>query len=255
MSLESALIIIPTYNERQNLPSLVDALFELEQEPRFHVLVVDDSSPDGTGQWVAQAATERYPSRLHLLSQPGKRGLGRAYLAGFRWALERGYQVLGQMDADFSHLPRYLPALFAALRDADLVLGSRYVAGGGVERAWPWWRKMLSRWGNLYARSILGVPVRDATGGFRLWRADLLKQMPLDEIATVGYAFQIELLYVAFLLGARIREVPIYFPDRKRGRSKLSLAIQFEAAWRVWWMKGHYRRGVRKGADPSPRGG
>jgi len=241
MSAERALIIIPTYNERQNLPRLVDALFRLPEVPPFHVLVVDDSSPDGTGQWVAQAAAERYPQRLHLLSQPGKQGLGRAYLAGFRWAFARGYPIIGQMDADFSHQPRYLPAMFTALAEADVVLGSRYVPGGGVERAWPWWRKALSRWGNFYARHILGLPARDVTGGFRLWRADLLQRMPLDEIATVGYAFQIELLYLAYRLGARVREVPIYFPDRKAGRSKLSLAIQIEAAWRVWWMKWHYR--------------
>ncbi len=241
MSLEPALLIIPTYNERQNLPRLVDALFRLEGVPRFHILVVDDNSPDGTGQWVAQAAAAQYPQRLHLLARPGKQGLGRAYLAGFRWAFARGYRVLGQMDADFSHQPRYLPAMFAALAEADVVLGSRYVPGGGVERAWPWWRKALSRWGNFYARHILGLPARDVTGGFRLWRAALLQRLPLDEIATVGYAFQIELLYLAYRLGARVCEVPIYFPDRKEGRSKLSLAIQLEAAWRVWWMKWHYR--------------
>ncbi len=240
-SLEPAIIVIPTYNERQNLPPLLEALFALDQVPAFHVLVVDDNSPDGTGQWVTQAARERYPGRLHLLTRPGKQGLGRAYRTGFRWAFERGYATIGQMDADFSHQPRYLPAMFAALHDADLVLGSRYVPGGGVEQAWPWWRKALSRWGNFYARIILGLPVRDATGGYRLWRASLLQQLPLDQVAAVGYAFQIEMVYLAYRLGARIREVPIYFPDRKAGRSKFSLGIQIEAAWRVWWMRWHYR--------------
>ncbi|NPA30970.1 MAG: polyprenol monophosphomannose synthase [Chloroflexi bacterium] len=241
MAPETALMIIPTYNERENLPRLLEALFGLPSGPRFHVLIVDDNSPDGTGQWVAQAAARLYPERLHLLTRPGKQGLGRAYLAGFRWAFERGYDIVGQMDADFSHQPRYLPAMFEALRAADLVIGSRYIPGGGVERAWPRWRKYLSRWGNFYARLILGLSVRDATGGFRLWRSALLQRLPLDQVATVGYAFQIELLYLAQRLGARIREVPIYFPDRKAGRSKLSLSIQLEAAWRVWWMKWHYR--------------
>ena len=238
---DSVVLIIPTYNERENLPLLLADLFALPTMPAFHVLVVDDNSPDGTAAWVEEAAAGPYAGRLHLLRRPGKGGLGRAYLAGFRWAFARGYAVLGQMDADGSHRPQDVPNLFRALPQADVVIGSRYVPGGGVERAWPWWRKGLSRWGNFYARHILGLPARDVTGGFRLWRRSLLQRLPLDQVATVGYAFQIELLYLAHRLGARIREVPIYFPDRKRGQSKLSLAIQIEAAWRVWWMKWHYR--------------
>ncbi len=248
-----ALLVIPTYNERETLPALVEALFALPVRPSFHILVVDDNSPDGTGRWAAQAAAGPYAGRLYLLTRPTKSGLGRAYLAGFAWALKRGYAIIGQMDADFSHQPRYLPAMFRALHEADLVVGSRYIAGGGVERTWPLRRKWLSRWGNFYARHILGLSVRDVTGGFRLWRADLLRKLPLQRVTAVGYAFQIELMYLAFRAGARIREVPIYFPDRRGGHSKMSLSIQLEAAWRVWWMRWHYRDWPERKAEHSTR--
>jgi len=235
------LLVIPTYNEAENLPPLLKALFALPKQgfPPVHVLVVDDNSPDGTGQ-LAERLRERYPG-LYVLHRPGKQGLGRAYVAGFHWAFERGYPVIGQMDADFSHEPRYLPAMARALEKADLVIGSRYVPGGGVDRHWAWYRKALSAWGNFYARTILSLPVRDVTGGYRLWRASLLRRLPWDRIDAQGYAFQIETLYTAYRLGARVREVPIYFPDRRQGRSKLSLAVQLEAAWRVWWMRWLYR--------------
>jgi len=238
------LIVIPTYNESENLPTLLAQLFALPREgrlPPLHVLIVDDNSPDGTGALAEELKRTLYPEQLHVLHRPGKQGLGRAYVAGFHWAFDRGYPVIGQMDADFSHEPRYLPAMAQALDQADVVIGSRYVPGGGVDRHWAWYRKALSAWGNFYARTILGLPARDVTGGYRLWRADLLRRLPWDRIHALGYAFQIETLYTAYRLGARIREVPIYFPDRRQGRSKLSFAVQFEAAWRVWWMRWLYR--------------
>lgn len=217
-------IVIPTYNERDNIAALLSRILDL---PRFRVLVVDDSSPDGTSELVSAVAAAE--PRVGLLRRPGKQGLGTAYVAGFRRALAEGAQYICEMDADFSHDPRYLPALLdAAETRYDLVLGSRYVPGGGTTD-WGMLRQLISRGGNLYARTILGLPVIDATGGFRCYRRAVLETIDLNAIQSNGYAFQIELVYRAMQAGFSIGEVPIIFPDRRVGRSKMSRRIVAEA--------------------------
>jgi dolichol-phosphate mannosyltransferase len=238
-------VIIPTYNEAENLPKLVSALFALPIEG-LKILIVDDNSPDGTGQ-LAESLARTYPGRMDVLHRAGKLGLGTAYVQGFRYAIEAGAQAVGQMDADFSHPPEKLPVLLAALQSCDIAIGSRYVAGGSVDVNWPLWRKGLSAFGNFYARTILGLPLRDVTGGFRLWRSGPLSAMPLDSIRSNGYAFQVETAYVAYLLGYTFKEIPIYFADRRWGLSKMSFQIQREAARRVWQMLYEHRRLRRKG--------
>lgn len=220
----SALIIIPTYNEAENLERLLDAVFEVQ--PDVHVLVVDDGSPDGTGDIADRRAGE--DERVHVTHRQGKLGLGTAYIAGFKWALERDYPRVFEMDCDFSHQPKYIPDFLRASQSADLVLGSRYVRGGGTEN-WGWTRQLTSRGGNLYARLILGLPYKDLTGGFKCFRREVLEAMDLDSIASVGYAFQIELTYRAHKAGFRVTEVPIIFPDREQGESKMSSGIVGEA--------------------------
>jgi dolichol-phosphate mannosyltransferase len=224
----AALICMPTYNERENLSSLLD---EILKTASVDVLIIDDNSPDGTGR-VADLIAEHQP-RVHVLHRPGKLGLGTAYIAGFRWGMERGYRFLGEMDADFSHQPRYLPELLRAIEEADLVIGSRYVDGGGTEN-WGLFRRTLSRSASVYARAILHAPVRDFTAGFKLFRREVLDAIDLDTITTTGYAFQIETTYRAFKRGFRIREVPIVFYERVSGRSKMSSAIIAEAVAKVW---------------------
>jgi dolichol-phosphate mannosyltransferase len=231
--------IIPTFNEAQNLPGLVSALFELPIE-NLRILIVDDNSPDGTGE-VAERLAGAHPGRLGVLHRPAKLGLGRAYLSGFQRALQDGAQAIAQMDADFSHPPEKLPPMLQALEGCDIVLGSRYVPGGSVDLRWPLWRKSLSAFGNFYARMILNLPIRDATGGFRIWRREALERMPLERIRSNGYAFQVETAYVASRLGFSLVEIPIYFADRRWGQSKMSLRIQREAALQVWQMKFRYR--------------
>lgn len=227
------LIVIPTYNERENLPLLIPEV--LDAVPAAQVLVVDDNSPDGTGDWVAEFA--RSEDRVHLLSRPGKQGLGRAYVAGFQWALERGYDVVVEMDADFSHRPCDLPELLAALESgADFAVGSRYVAGGGTKN-WGWLRRMISRGGGLYSRLILGFPLNDWTGGFNAWTKPVLESIGLSGITSNGYSFQIELKYKALKKGFQGREVPILFEDRRIGQSKMSLKIVIEAFYRVWLLR------------------
>jgi dolichol-phosphate mannosyltransferase len=233
-------IIIPTYNEAENLPGLVCALFALPLE-NLHILVVDDNSPDGTGRLADRLAVE-HASRLEVLHRPGKLGLGSAYLAGFRQAIEAGADAVGQMDADFSHPPEKIPELLEALNSCDIAMGSRYVPGGSVDLQWPAWRKGLSAFGNLYARLILGLPIKDATGGFRIYRRSTLCGLPLERIRSNGYAFQIEVAYVAHRSGFTFKEIPFYFADRQWGHSKMSLRIQREAAVRVWLMRYEYRR-------------
>ncbi len=220
----SALIIIPTYNEAENLERLLDAVFDVQ--PDVHVLVVDDGSPDGTGD-IADRRAEQ-DERVHVLHREGKLGLGTAYITGFKWALERDYPRVFEMDCDFSHQPKYIPDFLRASQSADLVLGSRYVPGGGTEN-WGWTRQLTSRGGNLYARLILGLPYKDLTGGFKCFRREVLETIDLDAIASVGYAFQIELTYRAHKAGFRITEVPIVFPDREQGVSKMSSGIVGEA--------------------------
>jgi dolichol-phosphate mannosyltransferase len=211
---------------------MVKSLFELPVED-LRLLVIDDGSPDGTGV-VAEQLAEQHPGRVHVIHREGKLGLGTAYLTGFRWALDQGAEIIIQMDADFSHDPKVIPELIGALNQADLAVGSRYVAGGSLDERWPFWRKWLSSFGNLYARIVLRMPVRDLTGGFRAWSREVMTAIPLERVKSEGYAFQVEMIYLADLLGYEISEVPIYFADRVEGESKMSLGIQIEAALRVW---------------------
>jgi len=226
--LERVLVIVPTYNERDNIESIVARV--LQSVPEANLLVADDSSPDGTGKIADELAIA--DPRVHVLHRPEKAGLGAAYIAGFRWGLERGYDVLVEMDADGSHAPEQLPRLLAALRDADVVLGSRWVAGGTVVN-WPKSRELISRSGNLYTRVALGMPLRDATGGYRAYRRGVLESIDLDSVASQGYCFQVDLAWRAARAGFRVVEVPITFADRERGESKMSGSIVREALWRV----------------------
>ena len=232
-------VIVPTYNEAENLPKLVSALFALSI-PGLKILIVDDNSPDGTGQ-LADELAGRYPDRISVLHRTGKLGLRTAYLDGFKRAIADGAEAVGQMDADFSHDPRKLVEMVAALDDADVVLGSRYVSGGSVDRQWPLWRKWRSSFGNNYARTVLGFPLRDVTTGYRLWRREALQGMPLNRMRANGYVFLVEMAYMAFCLRYRFAQVPIYFADRRWGKSKMSFKIQFEAALRLWQVKWNYR--------------
>ena len=227
-----ALIIIPTYNERENLPRIIPAA--LAQLPEAHVLVVDDLSPDGTGE-LADGIAAKDP-RVHVEHRQGPRGLGNAYIHGFRWALEREYEFIFEMDADFSHQPQYLPLFLEAAAEADLVLGCRYMPGGGVE-GWGVHRLLISRGGNLYARLVLGLPNRDLTGGFKCFRRRTLQGIDLDRVRSVGYNFQIELTWYASQAGFRIAEVPIVFPDRTMGVSKMNASIFHEALVGVWRLR------------------
>ncbi|HET7010577.1 MAG TPA: polyprenol monophosphomannose synthase [Anaerolineales bacterium] len=225
-------VVIPTYNEAGNLEPLCSQLWSLPI-PDLRILIVDDGSPDGTGDQ-AEALSRANPGRLMVIHRSGKLGLGTAYLQGFARALQEGSDVIIQMDADFSHSPAYLPTFVAGLGQADAVFGSRYIPGGRLDDRWSTARKALSKFGNVYARTILGMSLRDVTGGFRVWKSATLAAMPLDRIRSNGYVFQVEMAYVASRLGFRILELPIYFEDRKIGRSKMSFRIQLEAALRVW---------------------
>lgn len=227
------LVIVPTYNERENIAQLVPAI--RQATPDVDILVVDDNSPDGT-QDVVRALQASDP-RLHLLGRQGKEGLGKAYLAGFRWGLENKYEFLVQMDADFSHRPEDLKKLIQALPSADFVMGSRWVKGGSTVN-WGLGRKIISRGGSFYTRQILRYPVRDWTGGFNAWKAETLRKIGLDSVRSEGYSFQIELKYRASRLGLRGIEVPIIFEDRRVGQSKMSSKIVFEALYRVWNLRG-----------------
>ncbi|MGZ6142795.1 MAG: polyprenol monophosphomannose synthase [Myxococcales bacterium] len=227
---DRACVILPTYNERENLPEIVPAI--LAAAPEADILVVDDNSPDGTGA-LADALASQHAGRVRVLHRERKEGLGRAYLAGFADALARGYGRVVEMDADFSHDPRRLPALLEASRDADLVLGSRYVEGGGTVN-WGLGRRLLSKGGSLYARTILGLSIRDLTGGFKCFRREVLEGIDLATVRSSGYAFQIELTYRAVRRGFTVREIPIVFADRRVGKSKMSRGIVAEALWMVW---------------------
>ena len=242
MDAERFLIVLPTYEERDNLPRVVEQIEAVRPALPFDgdVLVVDDSSPDGTGELADELAAGR--PWMHVLHRPHKEGLGPAYVAGFGWALERDYSHILEMDCDLSHPPAALPAMLEASRHADLVLGSRYVAGGGVE-GWPASRRVISRGGCLYARTVLGVGLHDLTGGFKCFRRWVLESLDLPDVHAGGYAFQIELTYRALRIGARIVEVPIVFTDRSLGRSKMSRDIVVEAVWKVPWLRLRALRG------------
>jgi glycosyltransferase involved in cell wall biosynthesis len=228
---ERVLVVMPTYDERENLEPITRRL--LAAVPSASLLVVDDGSPDGTGEVADRLAAS--DTRVHVLHRTSKAGLGAAYIAGFGWAREHGYDVVVEMDADGSHAPEELPRLLEALRTADVALGSRWVPGGTVVN-WPRSRELLSRGGNWWTRVVLGLPLHDATGGYRAYRRAVLDSLPLDRVASQGYCFQVDLAWQAWRAGWRVVEVPITFVERERGESKMSRAIVVEALWRVtWW--------------------
>lgn len=235
-----ALVIVPTYNERENIRRLIQAV--LEKDPRIDMLIVDDGSPDGTGAIVQEIMATN--PRVHLLSRARKLGLGTAYIAGFRWALERDYAYMLEMDADFSHDPVHLTQFLAAIENADLVLGSRYQEGRVTVVNWPINRLILSYCANMYARRVTGLPVWDATGGFKCFRRSVLEAIDLDHVRSNGYAFQIEMSFRAWKKGFRLAEIPIVFVDRTEGTSKMSKAIVREAVWMVWRLRWWALRGV-----------
>ncbi|HEY6952387.1 MAG TPA: polyprenol monophosphomannose synthase [Bacteroidota bacterium] len=232
MANERALVVIPTYNEAENIPKLIPAI--LDQDPILEVLVVDDNSPDGTASLVRTLQKDN--SRIHLLERPAKLGLGTAYVAGFRYALRDNFDYIIEMDADFSHDPKALKILLKSISDHDLVIGSRYISGVNVVN-WPLRRLILSYSANIYTRMITGMPVKDATGGFKCYRRKVLESIDLDSLKSNGYAFQIETNFLAWRKGFRICEVPIIFVDRLVGVSKMSKHIIYEAAWMVWKLK------------------
>ena len=237
-------VIIPTFNEAENLPKMVSALFALPLD--LNILVVDDNSPDGTGR-IADDLAAANPKRVRVMHRTGKLGLSSAYLQAFQTLFNGDLDAIGQMDADFSHDPAALVEMAKRLETCDLVLGSRYIPGGSTDVRWPIWRKALSAWGNFYARNILRMPLRDVTGGFRLWRRETLQAMPLERIKASGYIFMVEMAYIAWCLQFKIGEVPIYFAERRLGKSKMSFKIQAEAAARVWQVLWAYRDLRRKG--------
>ncbi|MBZ0270234.1 polyprenol monophosphomannose synthase [bacterium] len=232
------LVIIPTYNERENLSRLVPEVLDLERD--LEILIVDDGSPDGTGELADEMAAAT--GRVHVLHRPGKLGLGSAYVAGFRWALEESdAELIFEMDADFSHDPKYLPEMIriASRDDVDLVVGSRYVGGGANVVNWPIRRLILSYGANVYARFVTGLPLRDSTGGYKCFRRHVLETIDLDQIGSDGYGFQIEMNYHAWKNGFHIRELPIVFVDRHSGTSKMNRKIIVEAFWLVWKLRLH----------------
>jgi dolichol-phosphate mannosyltransferase len=230
---DRAVVIVPTYNERANITKIIESV--LAQDRRLDVLVVDDGSPDGTGA-IVDAIREREP-RVNVLHRAGKMGLGTAYLAGFRWALEAGYAYMFEMDADFSHDPGHLPSFLEAIDGADLVLGSRYRHGKVTVVNWPISRLLLSYGANLYARAITGLQLWDSTGGFKCFRREVLEAIDLNSVRSNGYAFQIEMSFRAWKRGFRIIEIPIVFTDRSEGESKMSKQIMWEAVWMVWRLR------------------
>jgi dolichol-phosphate mannosyltransferase len=234
------IVVVPTYNEAENIAKLVAALFAL-QVPNLEVLVVDDQSPDGTGELVEKLAPA-YTGRLHAMHRSGPRGLGRAYLDGFGWALKYGADAVIQMDADFSHSPTYLPQFLSFIQEYEIVVGSRYVVGGQLDKEWEVGRIVLSAWANFYARGILRMKTHDVTAGFKCWRRSALEAIRLERVRSNGYVFQVEMAYLSERLGLRVLEVPIYFEDRRIGKSKMSVPVKLEAAWRVWqvWLR-HFR--------------
>lgn len=246
-------IILPTFNEAENVRNMVETLLALPI-PDLAVLVVDDNSPDGTGRMADELAAQ-FPERVAVLHRPGKQGLGTAYIEGFRQSLAEGADMILQMDCDFSHSPDYVPRMIEAMDDCDcdVVVGSRYARGGRLDDRWSIWRKLLSWFANsVYVRAILGTKVRDATGGFRLWKRETLEGLDLNRIRSNGYVFQVETIYVAEKLGFEATEIPIYFADRKLGTSKMGFKIQLEAAlrvWQIWWRHRHLKPSQRLVAE------
>jgi len=238
------MVVIPTYNEAENLPTLVGELLALGI-PALEILFVDDNSPDGTGK-AADDLAQQHPGRVHGLHRPGKMGLGTAYLTGFRYALDHSAAFVVQMDADFSHSPKYIAEFLKAIQDCDVVIGSRYVAGGRLDERWSWWRYFLSWWANsVYTRVILGLRVKDTTAGFKCWRRSTLEGIGLDRVRSNGYVFQVEMAYLTEKLGYRFCEIPIYFEDRRIGQSKMTVPVKIEAALRTWQIRWRHRTAKR----------
>jgi dolichol-phosphate mannosyltransferase len=232
--MKKTLIIIPTYNEKENVEKLLELIYEVKND--VNILIVDDNSPDKTYEIIEKLMEEKYKDRLFIIKRSGKLGLGTAYIAGFKWALERDYNYIFEMDADFSHNPKYIPDFLREIETHDLVIGSRYVPGGGVVN-WGAIRKFISRGGSLYSRIILGAPIKDFTGGFKCFRRETLEKLNLDKIVSNGYSFQVELNYKVWLKGMKIKETPIIFEDRTLGQSKMSKKIFLEAILKVLWMR------------------
>ena len=232
-------VVLPTYNEKENLANMIEALFALNLDS-LNILVVDDNSPDGTGKIADDFAARN--SKVTVLHRREKNGLGQAYIAGFKQALKMDADYIIQMDCDFSHQPKYIPELLKAIETNDLVIGSRFAKGGSVDEKWSAYRKLLTWFANrVYTPTILGIPVRDATGGFKIWRRNTLIGLDLNRIRSSGYVFQVEMTYVTCRLGFRVAEIPIYFPDRELGTSKMDIRIQLEAAARVWQVRQRHR--------------
>jgi dolichol-phosphate mannosyltransferase len=241
------MVVIPTYNEADNLPAMAGELLALDV-PRLEMLIVDDNSPDGTGE-IADNLVKHHPGRVHVLHRPGKGGLGTAYIAGFSYALEHAADLIVQMDADFSHSPNYIPQFLEAIPGYDVVVGSRYVAGGRLDERWSWWRYFLSWWANsIYTRLILGLRTKDATAGFKCWRRSTLEGIGLERVRSNGYVFQVEMAYLTEKLGYRVLEIPIYFEDRRIGRSKMTVPVKIEAALRTWQIRWRHRNAGRQPA-------
>lgn len=234
-------IVIPTYNESENLSNMVAALFTQPIDD-LHLIIVDDNSPDGTGA-IADALVEERPLNMKVIHRSGKQGLGTAYAQGFQIALADGADFIVQMDADFSHSPDYVPQLIAKLDEYDVVVGSRYIEGGKVDERWSWWRYLLSWWANqMYSRVILDIDAQDATAGFKAFRRQTLESIDFTKIISNGYVFQVEVAYLCQKLGFKVLELPIYFEDRRIGKSKMSVPVKVEAVWRVWQIRWRYRQ-------------
>ena len=243
-------VVIPTFDEVDNLPQMAQALFALPF-PNLQLLVVDDNSPDGTGT-IADQLAFRYNKtamssqrpRMVVMHRQDKGGLGTAYVAGMTRALQDGADYVVQMDCDFSHSPDYIPQMLAAMQthDADVIVGSRYVVGGSLDEGWSWWRRFMSWWANLYSRMILGLRTRDMTAGFKLWKRPALLNIGLENVRSNGYSFQVEMTCLSEKLGYHILELPIHFEDRRIGKSKLSIPVKLESAWRTWQIGWRYRR-------------
>ncbi|MGD8625921.1 MAG: polyprenol monophosphomannose synthase [Anaerolineae bacterium] len=238
------MVVIPTYNEADNLATMAGELLALEV-PGLEILIVDDNSPDGTGQ-IADELVGHHPRRFHVMHRQGKLGLGTAYISGFGYALEQGADFVVQMDADFSHSPGYIPEFLEAIDGYDVVVGSRYVSGGRLDERWGWGRYFLSWWANsVYTRLILGIQVKDATAGFKCWRRATLQGIGLDRVRSNGYVFQVEMAYLTEKLGFQALELPIYFEDRRIGQSKMTVPVKIEAALRTWQIRWRHR-GVQR---------
>ncbi|MGD9147923.1 MAG: polyprenol monophosphomannose synthase [Anaerolineae bacterium] len=238
------MVVIPTFNEADNLPTMVGELLTLEL-PQVEILIVDDNSPDGTGE-IADDLVKRHPDRMHVMHRAGKLGLGTAYVTGFTYALDQGADLVVQMDADFSHSPGDILRLVEAIKDYDVVVGSRYVSGGSLDERWSWWRYALSWWANsVYTRLILGVKVKDATAGFKCWRRATLEGIGLERVRSNGYVFQVEMAYLTEKLGYRFLELPIHFEDRRIGQSKMTVPVKIEAAARTFQIRWRHRNAQR----------